>query len=474
MPTYAEAEKFLLSLVNYEQLPPPMTQDTEGWHLQEFARFLRDLGNPQKQLKIIHVAGTKGKGSTTRMIASLLSALGWKRVGTFTSPHIEHFRERIAIDNKPISQPDFVRALQAVRQAHPVRAGEGFRTTFEILTAMAFWHFREKKCEAVVIETGLGGRLDSTNAATARVALITAIGFEHQRVLGSTLKSIASEKAGIIKPGTGQAIVAPQPPRPTANRQLNCRKTGPAHPASPSPHTILALIPFKTPRQLYGDSNLTSRYPAATSPQCDFKPSDVISWTNLCGALMAVLAFARQGKKSISAAKIRKGIESFRSDGRLELIRTDPFLLLDFAHCPLSAKAVAAACAEHFPKHPVILVLGLMRDRNPHPILKAFKDSGVISCVLTHTPPSPRAPSKRRSRPNRQRILSRSKSCGNLDKALEEALAEQKKNAEQHDPRHRNRLLHISSPAMDCKTPSRIKLFMLPVRSTGFSRAVQM
>ena len=368
-----------------------MTADAEGWHLREFAGFLKELGNPQKELRIVHVAGTRGKGSTTRMISALLSSLGWRRVGSFTSPHIETFRERISIDNQPVSESDFVAALDAVRAARPPRRGEGFRTTFEVLTAMALWLFRERRCEAVVLETGLGGRLDSTNAARARVALLTTIGFEHQRVLGPTIGAIAREKAGIIKPGTGIGIVGPQLPR----RAKTVVRTAAEQAAS-------AGVPFESYDPTADDPILGAR-PMPWGFEVDLRVgADELRGVrlhalgrhqldNLRGAWMAVRAFCRLAGRTIDPAGVRSGIEAFQSPGRLEIVHDDPLVLVDSAHCPISARAAMEACAEHFPGRPVILVLGLMRDKKPEAILKNLSQAGIVSAVFTHTPPTPRA-----------------------------------------------------------------------------------
>ncbi|HUT22978.1 MAG TPA: Mur ligase family protein, partial [Sumerlaeia bacterium] len=318
-----EAEEFLLSLVNYEVLPAPARGDQEGWHLGEFSRFLADLGNPQSCCPIIHVAGTKGKGSTTRLISSILTALGWRRVGSFTSPHIESFRERIAVDNAPISEAEFVEALAAVRPACPERPHEGFRTTFEVLTAMALRHFRECGCEAAVLETGLGGRLDCTNAVNARVAVLTAIGFDHQRVLGRTLREIAHEKAGIIKPGTGAAVVGPQLPRRAAvvMEEAGWQASAAGVPleafeATPDPIVRAEPLPFgwRVDLQTGAGEVASVRLEALGRHQLD----------NLRTALLAVDAFSRLERRSPSVGGFRAGIEAFRAPGRMEVLSQDP------------------------------------------------------------------------------------------------------------------------------------------------------
>ncbi|MFW6304020.1 MAG: bifunctional folylpolyglutamate synthase/dihydrofolate synthase, partial [Candidatus Sumerlaeota bacterium] len=192
---YRQAVDDLLGLVNYEVKPPPMRFDTQGWHLEAFGRLLERLGKPQSAFPIIHVAGTKGKGSVTRMTAALLKAGGLGKVGIFTSPHIHSFRERIAINGRPISKGDFAGIFDKVRATQSGDNSEGFRTTFETLTAMALVYFKEQQCDAVVLETGLGGRLDATNVPCSEIAVITSIGYDHQKVLGDTLREIAGEKA---------------------------------------------------------------------------------------------------------------------------------------------------------------------------------------------------------------------------------------------------------------------------------------
>jgi len=392
LPAYAGAEAFLLGQVNYEVKPPPMKTDEEGWHLEAFRRLLECLGNPEQTLPVIHVAGTKGKGSTTRLLVSLLRAAGWKRVGSFTSPHIDEFRERIAVDNEAISPQAFVEALEAVRSVLTENsAGEGFRTTFETLTAMAFWHFHRIGCDAVVLETGLGGRLDTTNVVTARVALVTTIGFDHQKVLGGTLRAIAGEKAGIVKPGTGQALVGFQLPR---RRRLvetvveeQARKTGvPVRFVGRESNPIVraATHPwgFDLDLDYRGHRLCGVRFPILGQHQLG----------NLQGVLGALDAFARLEGKDFDPETLRPGLESIQIPGRLERIGTEPDILVDGAHCPASAGAASQALADHFPGRPVVLMLGVLGDKNVRSMLKAFAQgpARIVRC-FTWTPPSPRA-----------------------------------------------------------------------------------
>ncbi|MCX7719568.1 MAG: hypothetical protein N2111_14360, partial [Candidatus Sumerlaeaceae bacterium] len=220
---YAAAEEFLGSLINYERRPPGARDyGTKAFDVARFRALLAALGDPHLGRATVHVAGTKGKGSTCAMLAAVLTRAGL-RTGLYTSPHIERYTERIRVDGRPIADADFCRLLTrlaAVRageaDAAPGAARAGYRTVFEYLTAAAFLHFSEAGAQAAVIETGLGGRLDSTNVfeqagAGPLVTVITAIGFDHTHILGDTIGKIAAEKAGILR-AHGRVVLGPQPP----------------------------------------------------------------------------------------------------------------------------------------------------------------------------------------------------------------------------------------------------------------------
>ena len=207
---YRSALKYILGLTNYEkslkELYSPGNVD-----LERVRELLRRLGSPESGLGIVHIAGTKGKGSTAAMISSVLQKAGY-RVGLFTSPHLHTFRERVQINREPISAEDFAGAMEKVKpHVEEINAvGEhGYITTFEALTAMALVYFAEKQVEALVFEVGVGGRLDATNVVTPEVSVITSISRDHTELLGETLPEIAGEKAGIIKKGV-PVVVAPQ------------------------------------------------------------------------------------------------------------------------------------------------------------------------------------------------------------------------------------------------------------------------
>ena len=198
--------------------------------LERMRELMRRLGEAQDHLKFIHVAGTNGKGSTSTMLASILTAAGYK-TGLYTSPHLVRVNERFRIDGSDIPDAALCRAAEAVKEASDGMADAP--TEFEILTAMGFWYFAAEKCDAVVLEVGLGGRLDATNVIKPpEAAVITNIGLEHTAVLGHTLSGIAREKAGIIKPGTTAATYPVDAAVDAVYREI-CAERGAAwHPAA--------------------------------------------------------------------------------------------------------------------------------------------------------------------------------------------------------------------------------------------------
>ena len=210
--TYDEALAYLAQFINYEARQP-VSYVPEHFNVQDFAAFLQTLGSPHLAFPSVHLAGSKGKGSTAALVASMLSQAGL-RTGLFTSPHLVTIRERVQIDRQLISREEFaalVSELQTRVDETVLAHQRRFRTFFELTTALAFLYFARHKVDIAVVEVGLGGRLDTTNVLTPQVAVLTPIGLEHTRLLGATLSAIAGEKAGIIKPHSC-VVSAPQAP----------------------------------------------------------------------------------------------------------------------------------------------------------------------------------------------------------------------------------------------------------------------
>ena len=328
--TYAEAIQFLYGLRWFGA----------KFGLENTQKLAALAGDPQQQLRVIDVAGTNGKGSTCAMLEGIYRAAGL-RVGLFTSPHLISFRERIQVNRELIGEADVVRLVRELEPWLPEFPADHHPTFFEVVTVMALRYFAEQKCDLVIWETGLGGRLDATNIVTPLASVITNIGFDHQQWLGDTLGKIAAEKAGIIKPGvpvitatdesaalavirqTAQALRAP----------LTCI---PTDPASRLPHPAPLPLPLPGKHQQL----------------------------NTALALTTVEILHQQ--IPVSAAAIRAGLSSLQWPGRLQLI-TRPGgrqILLDGAHNPGGAVALRAAVEERDSGARLALILGVLGDKD--------------------------------------------------------------------------------------------------------------
>jgi dihydrofolate synthase / folylpolyglutamate synthase len=355
--TFEDAFNYLSTFINYERQPlVPYTRDT--FNLEEFDRFLNRLDRPHEQLKTVVIAGTKGKGSTAAMIASMVQASGLK-AGLYTSPHLCSIRERIRVNGDLITEEDFA-SLVAELQPHLEAAGMAgvrrFRTFFEILTTMALLHFRRLGVDLAVLEVGLGGRLDATNVATPLASVITSISFDHVEVLGDTIPKIAREKAGIIKMH-GLAVVAPQRPEALAVIRDVCT-------ARDSRLVEVARELRWQPRH-YGwegsvvDLESTRR----TYPKIEVPLAGPHQLLNAATAIATAEQLEAQGLP-ISEDGIRQGMKRVQWEGRLETVSRQPWIVLDGAHNRDSARCLREALATCFPYQRLILVLGISANKN--------------------------------------------------------------------------------------------------------------
>src|SRR3954469_13728175 len=218
---YTKALRFLETLTDYERLRI-VRYNSQNFDLDRMRHLLKKLGNPHEHFKTVHIAGTKGKGSTCAMIANMLQANGYK-VAVYSSPHLVDIRERIQVNGEMISHADFARLIRLVEPI--VLKGKPMPTFFDVITAVAFKYFAEEEVDIAIIETGLGGRLDSTNVLKPEITGITSISKDHMAQLGHTLPKIAEEKAGIFKPGV-PAIIVQQTPEVEAAIQAIATKVG--------------------------------------------------------------------------------------------------------------------------------------------------------------------------------------------------------------------------------------------------------
>ncbi len=333
--------------------------------LQNIRGLLQALGNPERGLKCIHVAGTNGKGSTCAAIASILQASG-KKTGLFTSPHLLSFTERMRINGEEISAQKTVELAGEVKDAverskatNVFPAGLNL-TFFEFVTAMALLWFRQEGVEWAVLETGMGGRLDSTNVITPEVSVIATVGMDHREFLGSTLREIAAEKAGIMKKGV-PVVLGPQ--RPEALEVLEARFAS-LNGDRESPGLFLYGRDFFATLCASSGDGVTFDYSSSSfrAKGLFFPLAGDYQIINAAAAAEAVTA-AGLG----SEASIREGLRLTRMPGRLELMEDTPEIRLDGAHNPDAAEALAGALKKIFLSHAgrrLILVLGIMGDKD--------------------------------------------------------------------------------------------------------------
>ncbi len=354
--------------------------------LDRITALLDVLGNPQHSFPVIQVAGTNGKTSTARMIDALLTRIG-VRTGRFTSPHLQSVTERISLDGAPISGPGFVHAYADVApfielvDAAQVKAGGIELSKFEVLTAMAYAAFADTPVDVGVIEVGLGGRWDSTNVVDAQVAVITPIGLDHTDYLGETIAEIAGEKAGIIKPAATVIIGAQTPEamevilRRTVETDATVARYG-------SEFSVLERG-FAVGGQRLSLQGLGGVYDDIFLPLHGPHQAE-----NAAVALAAVEAFFGAGRgKQLDVAAVQDGFAAVSSPGRLERVRTAPTVLIDAAHNPHGARALAAALADEFAFPHLIGVVAVLGDKDVRGILLELADSFDEVIVTVNSSP---------------------------------------------------------------------------------------
>jgi dihydrofolate synthase / folylpolyglutamate synthase len=314
--------------------------------LENVTEALKSLGDPQRAFPVVHVAGTNGKGSTCAMIDAAARMAGSK-TGLYTSPHLVEPTERIQIGGKPISREQFVEAFERVHQVG--MRMETHPTYFETVTAMAFLAFRDANVDLAIVEVGLGGRLDATNVVDPRLTVITPVDFDHEAFLGSSLEQIAAEKAGILKRGA-MTVVAPQ--RPEAHAVISAR----ADELSLTPDYVREEECLNVRIQPHG-SQFDFRGRHLTCPLAG--PHQVVNAATAAAALQHL---------DISPA----GIARARWPGRLEIVAHDPEIILDGAHNPAGARALAAHIQRFYYGRTIWLIYGAMRDKSVQEITEVL------------------------------------------------------------------------------------------------------
>lgn len=363
---YQESLDYLYSFVDYS-LTRNLQFSEENFDLSRMKALLARIDNPERQYKIIHVAGTKGKGSTSALITSAIVEEGYK-VGFYTSPHLVDYSERIQVNGIPISQADLVDLLDEMK---PSIESIKRLTTFEITTALAFLYFLRKKVDFAVVEVGLGGRLDATNVVDPLISVITSISYDHMSVLGDTLTKIAGEKAGIIKPGRS-VIVAPQ----------NSEALGPLEKAAEdnqAPMTLVGRDLYFSAREHSLDYQSLNVWKASDQAQMDlFIEGEKTDWApvklelpllgyhqvvNAATAYAALDVIRNEGIR-ISDSSIVSGFRKVNWPGRFEILRKNPPVIVDSAHNRDSALKLRLALDDYLPGIPVILIFGASEDKD--------------------------------------------------------------------------------------------------------------
>jgi len=374
---YQENLDYLYQFVDYS-LTRNLQYSPEKFNLDHMRELAEALGNPQNAFPVIHIAGTKGKGSTAAMIASILMAADY-RTGFYISPHLQDFAERIQVNNLPIPHAAFNRLVDEVRP-HVEKIGR--LTTFEITTALAFEAFRKQHVDVAVVETGLGGRLDSTNIVDPVLSVITSLSMDHMKILGDTLEEIAAEKAGIIKPGK-PVVSAPQQSNALAVLETRAEETGSKFivvgrdvKTKVLKHTLdgqwfeVKVTPHegeRTQKHLpaSGNGEHGNLFPREYEKGVDFF-IPLLGQHQVDNAATAIAAIMqlRQLGFEISEKAMEDGLAHVVWPCRFEILSRNPLLVVDSAHNRDSAHKLRQAIEDYFPGKPVTLIFGASEDKD--------------------------------------------------------------------------------------------------------------
>ena len=376
---------------------PVVARPDANQNLPRMRRLLDLLGAPDRRYPAIVVAGTKGKGSTAAILASILRAAGL-RVGLYSQPHLQDYRERVRINGIPFSQADLIAGVTRLQPAVARLADSpefGQLSTYDLGTALAIDHFGAAGVDIAVLEIGLGGRYDTVNTITPLVSIITAISLDHTAVLGDTIAQIASEKAGIIKPGVPVIAQRQQPAAAAVLTRIAAEQAAPLHwadelvtvtpaPAQPDPRTgtqTLTLTPAQSASFTDKSSPTTPHSSLVTLPLLGH-----FQLPNAAAALGAALLLAGGGHIPLTLDTIATGLATARWPGRLEIIRQEPLTLVDGAHNADSATQLRRALHDLFPGRPLTLILGTSLDKDLPGIAAALVPAAaqLILTVSSH------------------------------------------------------------------------------------------
>ena len=363
---YKAALAYIEGFIDYER-SPDFSRQARLYNLNRISLLLELLGNPHDRLQVIHIAGSKGKGSTAALIASVLTQAGYK-TGLFTSPHLITPRERCRIDGDLISKADVACYIEKLKPAiETVSTSEFGRVSFfEIYTALAFSYFADKATDFAVIEVGLGGRLDATNVVTPVATVITPIGLEHTAILGETYTEIAGEKAEIIKQKCPLALAPQHPEARTVFEKVASERNAPivepkdlvGRDCCASSSRLVRNADGLPVAQEFDVETDSESYPRLTMPLLGHH-----QFINATTAVTAIECLKQKGYR-VPKTSVYAGFKNVQWHGRIQRIRSSPIVVLDGAHSPASMEVLCSTLRQSFRYDRVTFIVSLMRDKN--------------------------------------------------------------------------------------------------------------
>jgi len=377
--TYPQAIKYLFDRTDYER-QRKLRYNVTTFDLERMNKFLKALGNPHTKIKTAHIAGTKGKGSTATMLGKMVEANGY-RVGLYTSPHVTTLHERIAVNSEMINKKTMLGLMNRVQPViEKFLSKDDGPTFFEIMTVLAFMHFADEEVDLAIIETGLGGRLDSTNVVNPEVVGITSISIDHQNLLGTTLDSIAKEKAGVIKKGIPVVTVAQDPAAMRILKKLAVSKKAPL---AVTGKDIDFSYRFESSREDGPHTRLclttdNSRFEHLRVPL----PGEHQAIN--CGLALAMLDTLKDKGYTFDDQKTILGLNEVKLAGRMEMVSADPRILIDAAHNAASVRALMGAIGQHIPYDSMIVIFGCNGDKDVRGMLTQLQ-YGADKVIFTRS-----------------------------------------------------------------------------------------
>jgi len=355
---YKQAIKYLSERTDYEK-EKKVRYNTTIFNLKRMQKLLSLLGKPHEKISTVHIAGTKGKGSTATMLAKMLESNDY-RVGLYTSPHVVDLHERITVNSEMISEEEMLGLMNRIYAPVEKLSRSDPPSFFEIMTALAFMHFADVKADVSVIETGLGGRLDSTNVIKPKLVGITSLSIDHQQQLGDNIDSIAEEKAGVFKLRVPIVTVKQHP---SAMNVLKIKAAEVKAPLSVTGGDIDFSYRFETSREHGPHTRICLTTPTSTFEHLRVPLHGKHQAVN-CGLALAMLDKLKASGFEIDDEKAIQGLSTVKLAGRMEIICEDPRIMIDAAHNAASIRAVIHAIGQNIPYDSMVVIFGCNVDKD--------------------------------------------------------------------------------------------------------------